>query len=228
MQSFIFENVRNHLAQPRWLGSTPCPAQRASGSLPPNAPFKFLTRTSFKSSSQSPERTISTQSPDETIPPKAPMKNYTQKRQKKIAKKSVFLVSGKGLGASQVSAEGPAARTCSNTPKDWMAAWSNLEYYFYYIGTNASLKGLRSWGFPHSIRFCFLHQRVCQAYMEAIQNRLWSLFCSCLRHAKFTVHCSNALFEPALCKALAPKPLLLFALCCSLCLSRAGLFSFPA
>ena len=106
--NFHFENVRNHLAQPRWLGSTHCPAQRASGGLPPNAPFKLLTRTRFKSSSQSPERTISTQSPDETIPPKAPMKNYTQKRLKN-SKKSVFLVSGKGLGASQVSAEGPAA-----------------------------------------------------------------------------------------------------------------------
>ena len=148
MQNFIFENVRNHLAQPRWLGSTHCPAQRASGGLPPNAPFRLLTRTRFKSSSQSPERTISTQSPDETIPPKAPMKNYTQKRLKTTAKKMCFLVSGKGLDASQVSAEGPAARTCLKTPKDWMAAWSNLEYYFYYIGTNASQKGLRSRGFP--------------------------------------------------------------------------------
>ena len=70
------------------------------GLAPPTAPlkglaaaflrmprFKLLTRTRFKSSSQSPERTISTQSPDENIPPKAPMKNYTQKRKKKQQKK---------------------------------------------------------------------------------------------------------------------------------------------
>ena len=111
----MFENVRNHLAQPRWLGSTHCPAQRANGGLPPNAPFKLLTRTRFKSSSQSPERTMSTQSPDETIPPKAPMKHYTPKTVKTNSKKSVFLVSGKSLDASQVSAEGPAARACLNT-----------------------------------------------------------------------------------------------------------------
>ena len=153
------------------------------GLAPPTAPLKGLAaaflRMPRSSSLLVQDSNLPPKAPNEPFPPKAPMKPFhpkprwkiTRKNGKKNSKKSVFLVSGKGLGASQVSAEGPAARTCLKTPKDWMAAWSNLEYYFYYIGTNASLKGLRSWGFPHSIRFCFLHQRVCQAYMEAMQKQ---------------------------------------------------------
>ena len=83
----------------------------------------------------------STQSPDEKL--------HAKTIKKKTAKKSVFLVSGKGLDASQVSAEGPAARTCLKTPKDWLDGDMKQSWiYFYYIGSNASLKGLRSRGFP--------------------------------------------------------------------------------
>ena len=131
------------------------------GLAPPTAPLKGLVaaflRMPRSSSLLVQDSNLPPKAANEPFPPKAPMKPFHPKPRwkitrkngkKKTAIKSVFLLSGKGLDASQVSAEGPAARTCLKTPKDWMAAWSNLEYYFYYIGTNASLKGLRSRGFP--------------------------------------------------------------------------------
>ena len=119
--------------------------RRPSSACPVQAPYSykiqiFLPKPRTNHFHPKPRWNHSTQSPDEKL--------HTKTVKKNSKKKSVFLVSGKGLDASQVSAEGPAARTCLKTPKDWMAAWSNLEYYFYYIGTNASLKGLRSRGFP--------------------------------------------------------------------------------
>ena len=194
------------------------------GLAPPTTPLKGLAaaflRMPRSSSLLVQDSNLPPKAPNEPFPPKAPMKPFhpkprwkiTRQNGKKNSKKSAFLVSGKGLDASQVSAEGPAARTCLKTPKDWMAAWSNLEYYFYYIGTNASLKGLRSRGFPSfhpvlllaSTRLPGIYGSNAETDSGTCSVPVWDM-----QSSRSIV---NALFQPALCKALAPKPLLLFAL----------------
>ena len=74
------------------------------------------------------------------------MKNYTQKRLKKQQKKVFFSSLERAYMLPKSRMKGPQQGLAWKPQKT--AAWSNLEYYFYYIGTNASLKGLRSRGFP--------------------------------------------------------------------------------
>ena len=153
------------------------------GLAPPTAPLKGLAaaflRMPRSSSLLVQDSNLPPKAPNEPFPPKAPMKPFhpkprwkiTRKNGKKNSKKKCFSRFWKGPRCFPSLSWRTRSKDLLENPKRLMAAWSNLEYYFYYIGTNASLKGLRSWCFPHSIRFCFLHQRVCQAYMEAMQKQ---------------------------------------------------------
>ena len=207
------------------------------GLAPPTAPLKGLAaaflRMPRSSSLPVQDSNLPPKAPNEPFPPKAPMKPFhpkprwkiTRKNGKKTAKKMCFSRFWKGPRCFPSLGWRARSKDLLENPKrldgGMKQSWILLLLHRHYCKP----KRLEVTGFsfiPSGSASCI--NASARHIWKQCRNRLWSLFCSRLRHAKFKVHRSNALFQPAMRKALAPKPLLLFALCCGLCLSRAGLF----